>query len=172
MTVALRSVALALVLLATGCSGGSGHRPVETPQDFVEVVGDRVHEKPSEVDEWDVMTRELGVDAPGAFLQFDAYSLAVAVMPSTDSPFVCADESFFDECVDLEHNGTDLVLAWQELEPEVDPGVVYVIDRRDDEDVLARYTGASIQGDPRRLDLGITVGQMADIVTDERLTLG
>ena len=58
------------------------------------------------------------------------------------------------------------MLAWQELEPEEDPGIVYVIDRRDGEDVIADYSGVSIEGDPRGLDLAITLDELAEIVTD------
>jgi len=84
---------------------------------------------------------------------------------------VCGDRSFFDECVGFEHDCVELVLAWQEVEPE-DPGVVYVIDRGDDEEVIAHYSGASIDRDPRDLGLGISVEEMAAIVVDGRLTLG
>ena len=92
------------------------------------------------------MTRELEVDGAGCVPRLSPAVLSSASRSPepTDSPLVCADDAFFDECVDLEHDGEDLVLAWQELEPEEDPGIVYVIDRRDDEDVLAQYSGVSI----------------------------
>jgi hypothetical protein len=165
---------VAAVLAVAGCGTPDAEEAVElTPDGFAEVVADHVDRTWSEGETWDVMTRELGVESPGAsFRGGDGDFLAVAVTPDTDNQFVCTDESFFDECVDLTHDGHELVLAWQELEPEEDPGVVYVIERRDDEAVLARYSGASITGDPRELDLGVTVDQMADIVTDGRLTLG
>ncbi|KQV65765.1 hypothetical protein ASC64_12715 [Nocardioides sp. Root122] len=168
---------LAVVPLAlAGC--GADEDPREpaadlTPDGIAAVVADHVAREPRHVGSWDVMTRELGVEAPGAVLVYRrGLSLSVAVAPTTDSPLVCGDESFFDECVDLDHDGHRLVLAWQELEPEEDPGIVYVIDRRDGEDVIADYSGVSIEGDPRDLDLGITLDEMAEIVTDQRLTLG
>ncbi|MDR7252723.1 hypothetical protein J2X46_001699 [Nocardioides sp. BE266] len=172
-------VALVGALLLAGCGGGDDADEVDvhpaelTPDGIAGVVADHVDRTPDKVEAWDVMTRELEVDAPGAALTFGREDfLGVAVAPTTDSPLVCADRSFFDECVDLEHDGEQLVLAWQELEQEEDPGVVYVIDRRDGEDVIAHYSGTSIEGDPRDLDLGITVDEMAGIVTDQRLTLG
>lgn len=168
---------LAVVPLAlAGC--GADEEPREpadlTPEGIAVVVADHVDRKPRRVAAWDVMTRELEVEAPGAMLVYRrGTSLRVAVAPTTDSPLVCGDESFFDECVDLDDgDGHRLVLAWQELEPEEDPGIVFVIDRRDGEDVVADYSGVSITGDPRDLDLGITLEEMAAIVTDERLTLG
>ena len=137
------------------------------------MVAGHVDREPSEVSRWDVMARELEVPAPGAFLQFSRrWSLGVAVALPTDSELVCARPGFFDECVRFEHEGTDLLLGWQELEPEEDPGVVFVIDRRDDEDVVVSYGGVSITRDPRELDLGISLDAMADIAADERLTLG
>lgn len=143
-----------------------------TPRGIAAVVADHVDGEPGEVASWDVMTRELGVEAPGAALRFrGGVFLGVAVRPTSDSPLMCSTPTFFDECVTFDHDGDELLLAWQELEPEEDPGVVYVIDRRDDEDVVVHYSGVSIDGDPRELDLGISVEEMADIVTDERLTL-
>lgn len=168
---------LAVVPLAlAGC--GADEEPREpaadlTPDGIAAVVADHVDRGPRRIEAWDVMTRELEVEAPGAMLVYRrGTSLRVAVAPTTDSPLVCGDESFFDECVDLDHDGHRLVLAWQELEPEEDPGVVYLIDRREGEDVIADYSGVSIVGDPRDLDLGITLEEMAAIVTDRRLTLG
>ena len=149
----------------SGDSALSAHR-------IAEVVTDHLERTPVKVDRWEVMTRELGVEAPGAQLRFahDDF-LAVAVAPTTDSALVCARPTFFDQCVSLVHDGTKLILGWQEFEPEEDPGVVYVINRRDSEDVVADYSGTLIKGDPRKQRLGISIEEMADIVTDDRLTL-
>ena len=164
---------VAALLAVAGCGSPDADEAVElTPDGFTDVVADHVDRTWSDVETWDVMTRELGVESPGAEFRGGEDFLAVAVTPDTDNQFVCSDESFFDECVDFTHDGHELVLAWQELVPEEDPGVVYVIDVRDEEAVLAHYSGVSIKGDPRELDLGVTVEEMADIVTDGRLTLG
>lgn len=163
---------VAAALTGAGCAHDDARPPADlSPQGIAAVVADHVDEEPRDVASWDVMTRELGEESPGAALTFaHGEFLAVAVAPTSDSPLVCATPDFFDQCVAFEHDGVDLTLAWQELEPEEDPGVVYVIDRRGNEDVIAHYTGASITGDPRGLDLGITVDEMADIVVDGRLT--
>lgn len=173
----MAATALLVVVPLAGCGADAESREPAadlTPDGIAAVVADHVERTPTRVEPWDVMTRELGVEAPGASLGFGhATSLHVAVAPTTDSPLVCGTGTFFDECVDLEQDdGHRVVLAWQELEPEEDPGVVYVIDRRDGEDVIARYSGVSITGDPRDLELGISVEEMAGIVTDERLSLG
>lgn len=167
-------VGVGIVLAVAGCADPEPSPAADlTPGDIAAVVADHVEVDPQDVASWDVMTRELGVDAPGAALTYPSGDyLAVAVAPTTDSPLVCTSPGFFDECVAFDHDGTELVLAWQEETPEEDPGVVYVIDHRDGEDVIADYSGVSIVGDPRRLELGISLDAMADIVTDGRLTVG
>lgn len=176
----LGTLAGAGVLLAlAGCGSDDAAAPEagDPPSldAYAAVVADHLGREPRIVEPWDVMSRELEVDAGGATLVVGRTdSLDVAVAPTTDSPLVCADESFFDACVELgeDPSGGRLLLGWQEEEPEEDPGVVYVIDRRDGEDVVARYTGAVVSGDPRELDLGISLDEMVAVVTDERLTLG
>lgn len=161
-------VAVALCVGLAACT--SGGEPITT-EAIVDITRDHVDLEPIDVAPWDVFTRELGKESPGAQLEYADVSLAVVVAPTTDSPLVCADESFFDECVDESVDGHDVTLAWQELEPEEDPGVVYVIDRREGEDVAVQVIGASITGDPRHLDLGVPLEDLAALVTDPRLSL-
>lgn len=176
----LGPLAGAIVLLfLSGCGADDAATPTPAGEPpslaYAEVVADHLGREPRIVEPWDVMTRELEVDADGATLVVGRRdSLDVAVAPTTDSPLVCADESFFDACVELgeDSSGGRLLLGWQEEEPEEDPGVVYVIDRRDGEDVVARYTGAVVTGDPRDLDLGISLEEMVAVVSDSRLTFG
>lgn len=104
-------------------------------------------------------------------MRFGRLSIDVVVAPTSDSPLVCADPSFFDESVQEEYDGHQVLLGWQELEPEEDPGVVYVIDRREDEDVVVRLSGPTIDGDPRDLELGMDLGSLASVATDRRLGL-
>ena len=84
---------------------------------------------------------------------------------------VCADPSFFDECVPESFDGNEVTIAWQDLEQEEDPGIVYVIDRREGEDVAVQVSGPSITDDPRNLDLGVPLEDLAALVTDQRLSL-
>ncbi|MEO5665924.1 MAG: hypothetical protein ABIR39_21860 [Nocardioides sp.] len=161
-------IVVALCVGLAACT--SGGEPI-TSEAIVDITRDHVDLEPIDVALWDVFTRELGEESPGAQLEYADVSLAVVVAPTTDSPLVCADESFFDECVDESVDGHDVTLAWQELEPEEDPGVVYVIDRRDGEDVAVQVIGASITDDPRNLDLGVPLEDLAALVTDPRLSL-
>lgn len=80
----------------------------------------------------------------------------------------CADDSN-DGCEEVEIDGKTVWVAWQEEEPEEDPGVVSVWTERDDVLVTALYAGDVISGDPRDQDLFIDVGQLIDIVSDDRL---
>ncbi|EON24901.1 MULTISPECIES: hypothetical protein [Nocardioides] len=165
-------VVAACVLLA-GCGGedeGVGGRPI-TPEEIAAIVQEHVDLEPRETAEWDVFTRELGEESPGVQLEYADVSLAVVVAPTSDSPLVCADDSFFDECVSEDHDGDEVTVAWQELEPEEDPGVVYVIDRRDGEDVAVHVVGVSVTDDPRTLDLGVPLEDLMALVTDSRLSL-
>ena len=174
MTVRPWVAVVVAALASTGCVAADPAPADLTPAGIGAVVANHVEETPVDVAGWDVMTRELGVDAPGATVVVGRRdSLDVAVAPTTDSPLVCADQSFFDRCVDLDDDGSGgrVWLGWQELEPEEDPGIVYVIDRRDGEDVVVSYVGTSITGDPRGLDLGVSLEQMVAVATDQRLTL-
>ena len=161
-------------VLSAGCGGGddsvAGDEPI-TPAAIAAIAQAHVDLKPRRITPWDVFTRELGVESPGAWLQYADVSLHVVVAPTSDSPLVCAVPTFFDECLDESVDGHDVTIAWQELEPEEDPGVVYVIDRREGEDVAVGVSGASVTEDPRNLDLGVPLADLAALVTDPRLSL-
>lgn len=154
----------------TAGSGGADGEPI-TPAAVAAIAQEHVDLEPRRIAPWDVFTRELGVESPGAWLEYADVSLEVVVAPTSDSPLVCAEPGFFDKCVDDSVNGHEVTIAWQELEPEEDPGVVYVIDRRPGEDVAVGVSGAEITADPRRLDLGVPLADLAALVTDARLSL-
>ena len=161
-------------LLLAGCGGGdepgAGDETI-TPAAIAAITQEHVDLEPRRISEWDVFTRERGVESPGARLEYADVTLAVVVAPTTDSPLVCAVPTFFDECVDESVDGHDVTIAWQDLEPEEDPGVVYVIDRREGEDVAVQVTGASITDDPRDLDLEVPLADLAALATDHRLSI-
>lgn len=58
---------------------------------------------------------------------------------------------------------------WEDEEPEEDPGVVYVIVDKGDSSALLFYGGPAITGDPRELDLPISVETLFDIANDPRV---
>ncbi len=161
-------------LLLAGCGVGEdsvvGDEPI-TPAAIAAIAQEHVDLEPTRIADWDVFTRELGMESPGVSLQYADVSLHVVVAPTSDSPLVCADASFFDECVDESVDGHFVTIAWQFLEPEEDPGIVYVIDRREGEDVAVEVYGPSISDDPHNLDLGVPLADLAAFVTDPRLSL-
>ncbi|PUA81036.1 hypothetical protein [Nocardioides currus] len=170
-----RGIVVAVLALGlAGCSSSdeavAGDEPI-TPEAIAAITQEHVDLSPVEVTAWDVFTRELGEPSPGARSEYGDVSLAVVVAPTTDSPLVCATPTFFDECVDDTVDGHDVTIAWQDLEPEEDPGVVYVIDRRDGEDVAVQVIGPDVTDDPRDLDLGVPLEDLAALVTDPRLSL-
>lgn len=98
---------------------------------------------------------------------FDSQFLAVGV--GEEGLFGdCADDSN-DGCEELDIDGKTVWVAWQEEEPEEDPGIVTVWTERGDALVSAVYAGDVITGDPRDQELFIDVDQLIDIVSDERL---
>ena len=161
------------VLLA-GCGAGDtevpGDEPI-TPSAIAAIVQEHVHGEPRRIAESEVLARELGDQSTGVWLEYADVSLTVGVAPTSTSPLVCATAAFFDECVTDSVDGHEVTIAWQELEPEEDPGVVFVIDRRQEEDVLVKVSGASVTDDPRDLDLGVPLADLAALVADPRLSL-
>ena len=79
----------------------------------------------------------------------------------------CDDEvtDYLSGCMETEQ-GT---LMWEDEEPEEDPGVVYVIVDKGDSSALLFYGGPDINGDPRELDLPISVETLFDIANDPRV---
>ncbi len=73
-----------------------------------------------------------------------------------------------DRCVELEGG---VLLGWELVTPEEDPGVVGLQLRRDGEVITVMMSGPSITGDPRELELEPTVATMTELVQDPRLRL-
>ena len=99
------------------------------------------------------------------------HSLVVGVSPGAPSGYLdcTSDEGFFDDCQEVADGVT---LAWQEEEPEEDPGVVYLF-----ADQGRRHGGASTSPpprsprDPREVDLPVSVEAMVELAQDPRVDL-
>jgi len=178
--------ALGLALLAgcgdegpTGASDPAGTEPI-TPRAMAAIALDHLPPDPTKAelvvyysdvpDPADAERQEAAGDPVEVAIRYgsdyggDRVSVAVGA-PRDGDP--CA-RGQLNECVELEPGV--LYLSWVEEEPEEDPGVVQVLSRRDGVDVLARYTGDAITGDPRDLDLGVTVDQLVEVATDPRIS--
>ena len=162
------------ILFLVGCGSDAvpvaGDEPI-TPEVIAAITQEHVDLEPRRIAANAVFAENLGVEAPAAWLEYPDVSLTVTVAPTSDSPLVCAVPTLFDHCVEDSVDGHDVTVAWQELEPEEDPGVVYVIDRRAGEDIAVKVSGASITDDPRTLDLGVPLSDLAALATDQRLSL-
>jgi hypothetical protein len=168
------TVVVMVCVLLGGCGAGNDAVPADepiTPAAIAAIVQEHVDLEPRRIAESEVLARELGDQSTGAWLEYPDVSLTVGVAPTSTSPLVCATAAFFDECVADSVDGHEVTIAWQQLEPEEDPGVVYVIDRREEEDVLVSVSGASVTDDPRDLDLGVPLADLAALVDDARLSL-
>ena len=115
---------------------------------------------------------ELGSDSRAAWVWYADVSVMAGVAATSDSTTTCAEHRSYGECVDASIDGHDVTIAWQEAVPEEDPGVVLVIDRRDGEEVTVYVSPATeITGDPRDLDIGVPLADLAALATDPRLSL-
>lgn len=173
LTTALAAVTGLLGLAACGSTqtGGTGAAGEEatTPRAIAAVALDHLPPDPTFLRRAD---REGGVVA--AEIRYgsdvDGDVVYVGVGESTEATPCDDDRNVGCETSDLDA-GT-LYLAWEDVEPEEDPGIVEVLLRRDDgQDVSVVYAGDDITADPRTLDLSVTVDQMTDVVTDQRLGL-
>lgn len=100
--------------------------------------------------------------------EYDGDMLVVGVAKARMARMVCRG---MEGCERQDVEGGELVVAWQEVTPEADPGVVTVAMVRDDEVVVAFYQGTTIEGDPRDQDLSVPVGDMEAVVRDQRISL-
>ena len=116
-------------------------------------------------------------DAPGtlgadltynATGEYDGDSLSVGLAPG-QRDLDCE----ISHCADLDTDveNASMVLVWQELEPEEDPGIVTVLLYRDGEKAWVHQSWEEITGDPRDLDLQISVDDMVEVLEDPWLRL-
>lgn len=95
----------------------------------------------------------------------DHVSIRLIVQPPPHTPTPC------ESCVEDSFGGHDVIISWRDQEPEEDPGFVTLLDRRDGEEVTLVLLGPYITDDPRDLDLGVPLEDLAALVTDPRLSL-
>ncbi len=94
----------------------------------------------------------------------------VVVIASPDAIEHILDCASMDACASLAPAGGTVQLGWYAAQDGA-PGVVAVSVRRGREQLVAIYVGAEVTGDPRDLELPVTVEELRAIVTDERFDL-
>lgn len=114
----------------------------------------------------DGISAELRYGADG---EYDGDSLVVAVGTGLDESLMSCDSmpTYVGHCADVDGG----VLFWEEVAPEEDPGVVYLIVPKGEASVLMFYSGPVLSGDPRDLDLPVSVDTMMAIAQDPRVDL-
>jgi hypothetical protein len=129
---------------------------------------------PSSATGEDDAAEEFDSDAVGAELrygsdgEYDGDMLVVAVGRGRDETLGdCEAEttSHLAGCVKTDQG----VLMWEDVAPESDPGVVYVVADKDDSSALLFYAGPTITGDPRELDMPISTDDLFAIANDPRV---
>ena len=97
---------------------------------------------------------------------------SVKVMAGTEhdgpDPTSCEDADPYPYCEPLDGGGA---MTWSPEDPGEDPGYVEVGVRKGDVTVVVVFSGPHITGDPRTLDLPVTIDQLVDIARDERVDL-
>lgn len=171
---------LAGLLLLTGCGASTGqaapettlggHEPT-TPQALAAVAVEYAGKPTSatrlgDVDEYDkgAVGAELRYNAGG---EYDGDVLAVAVGTGlTDGEIGCHDETRdAGTCVTVGEG----ILTWEPHAPEEDPGTIVVVVAKGDTQVLVMQAGPVVDGDPRELDLPISVEDMFALAQDARV---
>lgn len=164
----------ALALLA-GCesdtaddgSRAGGDLPT-TARALAAVAAEHVGEPRSAVEESDA-AEEFAEDAVGTELRYGANQLVIAVGKGLDEAL--------SDCSSQQNRGlagceetARGVLTWEKAAPESDPGGIYLITDKDDgAAVLIFFSGPDITGDPRELDLPVTVDELFDVANDARV---
>ncbi|GAA1508808.1 hypothetical protein [Nocardioides humi] len=98
----------------------------------------------------------------------DSHYLHVRVAEADGEEPTCSE---YYQCADWEADGGRFHLAWQEEEPEEDPGIVVLTLRTGDEVRSVTYAGEQITGDPREQDLPLDVeDDLARLLADDRLS--
>ncbi len=120
---------------------------------------------------------ELGPDAVATLLRYgrtdtdDGDSIGFGVVASVPKALVdCTsrDNDYLTGCREI---AAGVVLQWQEQVPEEDPGTLNLIVTKDDVTVVMYQSSAPITGDPRRIDLPISVDAMVELAQDPRVGL-
>lgn len=164
-----RVVVCAVAGLATGCGGSDvASGPINTTA-IDTIVGDHLPE-PDRVDHyWDDER-----DTVGADYYYGERSVDVRVGSAGDTPAAESCDEPWLECdvLDTDVDDAVLTLEWQEEEPEEDPGIIVLLLEREGETSTLAWGGdVVVTGDPRDLDLVVSVDDAVDLLEDDRLRL-
>lgn len=111
------------------------------------------------------------LDAMGVELDYGDDTVQLMIQPAEGGLGDMCDVA--DGCVELKaEDGTPMTLGWQALEPEEDPGTVWVWLRRGDDEIRVSLSGREVtEEDPREQDLGIPAEDLIAAAGDPLLRL-
>lgn len=111
------------------------------------------------------------LDAMGVELDYGDDTVQLMIQPSEGGVGDMCDVA--DGCVELKaDDGTPMTLGWQALEPEEDPGTVWIWLRRGDDEIRVSVSGREVtEEDPREQDLGIPADDLIAAAGDPLLRL-
>ena len=102
--------------------------------------------------------------------EYDGDMLVVAVGRGMDkkvSDCEAKTNDYLAGCVETSQG----VLMWEDVASESDPGVVYVLANKGDATALLFYSGPTITGDPRELNMPISTDRLFAIANDPRVNV-
>lgn len=102
--------------------------------------------------------------------EYDGDMLVVAVGQGMDKTMSDCDaeiNAYLAGCVKTDQG----MLMWEDMAPESDPGVVYVLVDKGDTTALLFYAGPTISDDPCELDLPISTDDLFAIANDPRVNV-
>lgn len=170
------AAAAALLLLVAGCADAQtpgaqtpgADRVKTTPKALAALAVEHTDIEPTSVEG----SMDEGISASIRFGEHD-HLLAVSTSEYDESAPAepCGEADDRGTCKVINHDAGKVMLYWELEEPEEDPGIVVVGYRSSDSANAVVYAGDTIAGDPRDLDLSVSVEEMIAIVTDDRLGL-
>ncbi|MFY0406088.1 hypothetical protein [Solicola sp. PLA-1-18] len=167
---------LAVTALLAGCGGTSPDTAVPaTGRALTAAVIDDIGNEPTAAGT-SKETDDLGRDAVTADVRFGRgarpYTISVLVAPEDQAPQdACGTAP--DGCDRISLPGGDpATLAWNELDPDKDPGSVTITTVRDGSVVVVRYRGTALRRDPRsRGAMPVRFEPLADLAADPTIAV-
>lgn len=143
-----------------------GDRPA-TPEALAAITLQHVRVVPEEFDGGDLYFEQ---DEVGTVLVWGAdHTLEVKAGPVDDDLLSTWCHDGMSGCVDVKGETGTATVAWDVATDDGTPGQLMVSHRSGREERRAAYVGEKITGDPRKLDLEVSVDDLVALVTDPRL---
>lgn len=143
-----------------------GNQPA-TPEALAAITLQRVHVEPEAFEGGDLYFEQ---DEVGTVLLWgEEHSLEVKAGPVDDDLLSTWCQDGMSGCVEVKAETGAATVAWDLATDDGTPGQLMVSHTSGGEERRAAYVGEKITGDPRKLDLEVSVDDLVALVTDPRL---